>query len=104
MQTDLKTEYDRIGRERTAAGREHDRDGRRFHVWTLIWMWVWTIAGCILVAQSMHIQGQIGWIELPREMMRAKIYFWGGLFVGASGSFGTLTYRWKLAMDRGYFD
>ena len=101
---DVKAEYERIGGERAVAGRLFDRERRNFMILTLVYCWMWSLAGIALIGQSAHIHAQIGWIELPRQMALAKTYFWGGVLVGGGGSFFTLVYRWRKAMDRGMFD
>jgi hypothetical protein len=101
---DVKAEYQRIGSERDAAGRVFDRERRVFMVMTLVYCWIWTIAGLALMAVSFHVHATIGWIELPRQMLKAKSYLWGGLMVGTGGSFGALVYRWRQAMERGMLD
>src|SRR4051812_17452143 len=95
MDSNLKVEYERIGQERTTAGREHDRARRRFLVATVGWMWLWTLAGIVLIVQSAHINARIGPIELPRRMLLAQTFFWGGLTLGAAGSLGSLIVRWR---------
>lgn len=100
----LKAEYERIGRERDEAGKLADRDKRRFMVRTLVWCWVWSLAGIALILKSWNVRGQIGFIELPGQMLLAKTYFWSGLVVGTGGSFGALVYGWRKAMDRGLLD
>lgn len=101
MDIELKREYERIGRERSAAEREFARERRRFMVVTVIWCWVWCIAGLALIGQSFRVHAQIGWIEFPRQMLLAKSYFWAGQLVGTGGAFGTLVYRWR---NRGMLD
>jgi hypothetical protein len=101
---DVKAEYERIGSERDAAGRVFDRERRVFMMMTLVYCWIWTIAGLALMAISFHVHATIGWIELPRQMLIAKSYFYGGILVGTGGAFATLVYRWRRAMDRGMMD
>jgi hypothetical protein len=100
----LKAEYERIGSERDAAGRVFDRERRLFMVMTVVYCWLWTIAGLAVMGVAFHIPATIGWIELPRQMMKAKAYFWGGVMIGTGGGFGTLVYRWRQAMERGMLD
>jgi hypothetical protein len=100
----VKAEYERIGSERVAADKVFERDRRIFMVATVLYCWMWTIAGLALIAVSFHVPATIGWIELPRQMLIAKSYFWGGVLVGTGGGFGTLVFRWRKAMDRGMFD
>src|SRR3954468_21500963 len=101
---DLKAEYQRIGKERVAADRVFERERRAFMIVTLVYCWGWTVAGLALIGVSFHIPATIGWIELPRQMLLAKSYFWGGVMVGTGGAFGTLVYRWRQAMERGMLD
>lgn len=101
---DVRAEYQRIGSERDAAGRQFDRERLLFMVLTVVYCWVWTIAGLALIGMSFHVHATIGWIELPRQMAIAKAYFWGGVLVGTGGAFATLVYRWRQAMERGMLD
>lgn len=71
---------------------------------TLVYCWVWCVAGLALIGMSFHVHATIGWIELPRQMMLAQSYFWGGIIVGAGGTFATLVRRWRDAADRGMID
>ena len=100
----IKAEYERIGQERHEAGKLADRDKLWWVVRTLVWCWLWSLAGIALILMSSHVRGQIGFIELPRQMLLAKSYFWGGLVVGTAGSLGTLIINWRKALDRGLFD
>jgi hypothetical protein len=100
----VKAEYERIGHERDAAGRVFDRERRVFMTMTVVYCWLWTIVGLALIGASFHVRATIGFIELPRQMLLAQSYFWGGVTLGTGGGFGTLVYRWRKAMDRGMLD
>jgi hypothetical protein len=104
VQDDLREEYARIGHERDAAGRAHDR--QRFWFWVKVAgvCWVWTIIGGAIMANAFHINATVGQFFFPDLMDRAKLWLNAGILVGTGGSFATLVWAWRAADRRGYFD
>jgi hypothetical protein len=104
MQSDLRDEYARIGQERDALGRRHDRE--RFWFWARVAAvcWAWTIVGAIVMAKAFEINAYVGPFYFPDTMDVAKLWLQGGLFIGTGGPLGTLIWSWRAASKRGYFD
>ena len=66
----VKAEYERIGRERLAAGRESER----LYRWELLRVCAemigWTVAGSVIAAFSFHVRDHdIGWILFHAGMV-----------------------------------
>src|SRR6201989_1303582 len=95
MDSDLRAEYDRIGREKDAAGKEADRSKVRFLVQVAAMCWVWVIIGMALVGESFHIDATIGQLYYPALLAKAQAYFSAGMFVGTAGPIGTLLWGWR---------
>lgn len=104
MQTDLKAEYSRIGKERDAGGKIADRARFWFHLRTLAWCWVWVVIGGVLMAKSLHINASVGPFYFPGLMAKAEAYWNGGLFIGTAGPIATLLFFWRRAINRGILD
>jgi hypothetical protein len=104
MDQDLRSEYHRIGRERDAAGRVHDREKFWFWVKLAGACWVWTIIGGIVMANAFHINATVGHFFFPELMDRANLWLQAGLLIGTAGPFGTLLWGWRAASKRGYLD
>lgn len=104
VQDDLRHEYSRIGAERDAFGRAHDREKFWFWVRIAAACWVWVIIGGVVMAQGFHMNAAIGAFYFPDVMDRAKLYVDSGVFVGTAGAFATLVWSWRTASKRGYFD
>jgi hypothetical protein len=104
MQPDLRTEYERIGRELQESGKEADRHKVRFFVRLGGVCWVWVIIGLALVGESFHINATVGHFYYPALMAKAQMYFSAGMFVGTAGPIGTLLWGWRRASALGYLD
>ena len=104
MQQDLRNEYARIGEERDASGRIHDRERRWFWVRIAVMCWAWVIIGAVVMAQGFHINATVGHFYFPGLMDRARLWIDTGVFVGTTGAFCTLVWAWRTASKRGYFD
>jgi hypothetical protein len=104
VQDDLRHEYSRIGAERDAFGRAHDREKFWFWVRIAAACWGWVIIGAVVMAQGFHMNAAIGAFYFPDVMDRAKLYVDSGVFVGTAGAFATLVWSWRTASKRGYFD
>jgi hypothetical protein len=104
MQSDLRDEYARIGTERDAAGREHDRERFWFYVRVAAVSWVWVVIGGVIMAQGFHMNASVGPFYFPELMDRAHLMIDAGVFVGTTGAFVTLVWGWRAASKRGYLD
>lgn len=104
MQSDLRTEYKKIGEERDAMGRIADRERFWFFVRVACIAWVWVIIGGVVMAQAFHIQAAVGQFYFPGLMGKAEAYLMGGVFIGTAGPLGTLLVGWRKATHRGYLD
>jgi hypothetical protein len=104
MDSNLRTEYEQIGREKQEAGKEADRTRVRFFAGVAGVCWVWVMIGMVLVGESFHINATVGQFYYPALMARAQAYFSGGIFIGTAGPIGTLLWAWRRAIARGYLD
>ena len=104
MQSDLRDEYARIGQDRDAAGRVHDRERFWFWVRVAAICWAWTIVGAIVMANAFRINAVAGPFYFPDAMDLAKLWLQGGLLIGMGGTLATLIWGWRAASKRGYFD
>jgi hypothetical protein len=102
QRVDIKSEYERIGRERDEGIRQSDREKLWLALRTLGWCWLWVLAG--LIGMSFNVNATIGPLYFPGKMLVARSYFWGGVLVGAGGAFTTLVIAWRKAMERGMLE
>jgi hypothetical protein len=104
MQSDLRAEYERIGKERDEAGRASDRERFRFFVRIAVISWIWVIIGGALMAKGLNIDATVGPFYFPGLMARAEALFKGGLFIGTAGPLLTIIFGMRMGNNRGYLD
>jgi hypothetical protein len=87
----VREEYERIGREREAAGRAADRVYRRELFRVCAEMIAWTVAGCVLAAWAFHVT--------DRDIGMA--FFYGGMIVNIGGVMFSCARAYHRGVERG---
>lgn len=87
----LQAEYDRIGREREASGREADRIYRRELIRVCLEMFSWAAIGVLLLGMSFHVD----------NVRTGMIYFYLGQVVGLVGVVMSIWGAYERGQERG---
>lgn len=87
----LQAEYDRIGREREAAGREADRIYRRELIRVCLEMFGWTAIGLFLFGMAFHVT----------NVKDGMIYFYAGQIINVAGVVWSIWCAYQRAEARG---